>query len=99
LKNDDKGCCFLGQLAGDKGYHCFVKFYSNSIIQRNGNRAHNRKLSFYGKQRVANFGENLMAKFERCVLGRGFSFNYCCRIAAKERRKTHYNTYLKYSHF
>ncbi len=44
----DTACCMLGQIAGDKGYHCHAKFYSNNIMLRNRNRAHNRKLSFYG---------------------------------------------------
>lgn len=44
----DTACCMLGQIAGDKGYHCQAIFYDYSILQRNKNRAHNRKLPFYG---------------------------------------------------
>ncbi|RWS13493.1 uncharacterized protein B4U79_13122 [Dinothrombium tinctorium] len=96
LREDETSCCMLGRLAGDKGYHCHVKFYANRIMKRNGNRAHNRKLSFYGRERLPNFGVKIMAKFEKCVVGRGYSFNTCCHIAARERRLEHYNSYLKY---
>jgi len=92
----DTACCMLGQIAGDKGYHCHAKFYSNNIMLRNRNRAHNRKLSFYGRDRMPHFGEKLMMRFEKCLAKKGFIFNRCCRMAAMEKENQlmpQYNTF------
>jgi len=95
----DTACCMLGQIAGDKGYHCHAMFYSNNIMQRNKNRAHNRKLSFYGRDRMPHFGEKLMMRFEKCLAKKGFIFNQCCHLAALEKENLlmpQYNTFKHY---
>jgi len=85
-QRDNQTCCLLGELAGDKGFHCYVDFYAARIVLRNRNRAHNRKTGFYGRFRVLGrrYGKRLMATFEQCVAGDAtvFHFHRCCRIAA-----------------
>ncbi|XP_076323120.1 uncharacterized protein LOC143232021 [Tachypleus tridentatus] len=93
LKKDKKvTCCILGQIAGDKGFHCYVDFYAARIIMRNYNRAHNRKIAFHGHEQVPNYGQKLMHKFEQCVASEGAIFHKCCHLAARERRKQRYDT-------
>jgi len=77
-------CCMLGELAGDKGFHCYVDFYVARIVLRNRNRAHNRKTGFYGRFRVSGrrYGKRLMSTFEQCVAGHATVFRRCCRIAS-----------------
>lgn len=90
----DITCCMLGQIAGDKGYHCFAKFYAARLLMRNRNRAHNRKMSFYGRNRIPDYGRKVMRTFEQCVVGdRGVIFHKCCHLVAVERRdRIRYNT-------
>ncbi|XP_013771919.1 uncharacterized protein LOC106457083 [Limulus polyphemus] len=93
LKKDKKvTCCILGQIAGDKGFHCYVNFYAARIIMRNYNRAHNRKIAFHGHEQVPNYGQKLMRTFEQCVASEGAIFHKCCHLAAGERRKQRYDT-------
>lgn len=92
-ESKDVTCCSLGQLAGDKGYHCFPKFYAARIILRNQNRAHNRKMGFYGRDSVPHYGTKLMRTFEQCLTSRGKVFNKCCHLAAEERKsKPHFDS-------
>lgn len=89
----DVTCCSLGQLAGDKGYHCFPKFYAARILLRNQNRAHYRKMGFHGRESVPNYGTKLMRTFEQCVALRGMVFNKCCHLRAEERKsKPHFDS-------
>lgn len=85
-KNREVTCCLLGQLAGDKGYHCYVQYYAARLIMRNRNRAHNRKMSFYGRDRIPNYGLKVMRTFEQCVAGYGAIFHKCCHLANNERQ-------------
>lgn len=80
-------CCILGEIAGDKGFHCFAEFYAARIQLRNMNRAHNRKLGFYGRGQLPHYGERLMKTFEQCVAGHGLVFHRCCHLATLERRE------------
>uniref|UniRef100_T1J652 Uncharacterized protein n=1 Tax=Strigamia maritima TaxID=126957 RepID=T1J652_STRMM len=80
-------CCMLGEMAGDKGFHCFVDYYAARIVMRNRNRAHNRKLGFYGRYRSPNYGHHLMKTFERCVQGQSAIFHKCCHLATIERQE------------
>ncbi|XP_076336734.1 uncharacterized protein LOC143239498 [Tachypleus tridentatus] len=101
-KDKEVTCCMLGQLAGDKGFHCFVKFYVARILMRNYNRAHNRKMAFHGAGKVPNYGENTMRTFEQCVAGYGAIFHKCCHLAAAERRRYRYDSehgYGVHSHY
>lgn len=83
----DTTCCMLGQIAGDKGYHCFARFYAARLLMRNRNRAHNRKMGFYGRNRIPDYGRRLMRTFETCVVGdHGTVFHKCCHMVAVERR-------------
>uniref|UniRef100_A0A2R5LK05 Uncharacterized protein n=2 Tax=Ornithodoros turicata TaxID=34597 RepID=A0A2R5LK05_9ACAR len=82
----DITCCMLGQIAGDKGYHCFAKFYAARLLMRNRNRAHNRKMSFHGRNRIPDYGRRVMQTFEQCVADRGTIFHKCCHLVAVERR-------------
>lgn len=83
----DTTCCMLGQIAGDKGYHCFARFYAARLLMRNRNRAHNRKMGFYGRNRIPDYGRRLMRTFETCVMGdHGTIFHKCCHMVAVERR-------------
>lgn len=83
----DTTCCMLGQIAGDKGYHCFARFYAARLLMRNRNRAHNRKMGFYGRNRIPDYGRRLMRTFETCVVGdHGTIFHKCCHMVAVERR-------------
>ncbi|KFM71970.1 hypothetical protein X975_20990, partial [Stegodyphus mimosarum] len=92
-RSKDVTCCSLGQLAGDKGYHCFAKFYAARILLRNQNRAHNRKMGFHGRYSVPNYGTKLMRTFEQCVANRGMVFHKCCHVAAVQRRsKPHFDS-------
>nr|XP_037287419.1 uncharacterized protein LOC119180340 [Rhipicephalus microplus] len=90
----DITCCMLGQIAGDKGYHCFAKFYAARLRMRNRNRAHNRKMGFYGRNRIPDYGHRLMRTFEQCVVGdHGTIFHKCCHMVALERRdRVRYDT-------
>lgn len=90
----DITCCMLGQIAGDKGYHCFAKFYAARLRMRNRNRAHNRKMGFYGRNRIPDYGHRLMRTFEQCVVGdHGTLFHKCCHMVALERRdRVRYDT-------
>jgi hypothetical protein len=83
-QRENQTCCMLGELAGDKGFHCYVDFYAARIVLRNRNRAHNRKTGFYGRFRVLGrrYGKRLMSTFEQCVAGQAIVFHRCCRIAA-----------------
>lgn len=91
----DITCCMLGQIAGDKGYHCFAKFYAARLLMRNRNRAHNRKMSFYGRNRIPDYGRRVMRTFEQCVVAdRGAIFHKCCHLVAVERRdRIRYSTH------
>ncbi|XP_077490228.1 uncharacterized protein LOC144101088 isoform X2 [Amblyomma americanum] len=91
----DITCCMLGQIAGDKGYHCFAKFYAARLRMRNRNRAHNRKMGFYGRNRIPDYGHRLMRTFEQCVVGdHGVLFHKCChRVALERRDRVRYDTY------
>lgn len=80
-------CCMLGELAGDKGFHCYVEYYVARITMRNRNRAHNRKTGFYGRYKVPRYGQRLMKTFEKCVAGHGSVFHKCCHLATLERRE------------
>ncbi|XP_013785685.1 uncharacterized protein LOC106469718 isoform X2 [Limulus polyphemus] len=91
-KDKEVTCCMLGQLAGDKGFHCFVKFYVARILMRNYNRAHNRKMAFHGAEKVPNYGVKTMRTFEQCVAGHGAIFHKCCHLAAAERRRYRYDS-------
>ncbi|XP_054168149.1 uncharacterized protein LOC128965468 [Oppia nitens] len=95
----DTACCLLGRIAADKGYHCRAMFYEFNIQQRNANRAHNRKLSFYGRDKIPHFGEKLMNRFEKCLAKKSFIFNKCCQLVANEKSnilKPQYNTIQHY---
>ncbi|CAG2113967.1 unnamed protein product [Medioppia subpectinata] len=95
----DTACCMLGQIAGDKGYHCHAMFYGFNILERNTNRAHNQKLPFYGRDKMPHFGEKLMLKFEKCLTKKGHIFNKCCHWAANDRQNLlnpQYNTLQHY---
>lgn len=91
----DITCCMLGQIAGDKGYHCFAKFYAARLRMRNRNRAHNRKMGFYGRNRIPDYGHRVMRTFEQCVVGdHGVLFHKCChRVALERRDRVRYDTY------
>ncbi len=82
-------CCMLGKLAGDKGFHCHAGFYAARITLRNHNRAHNRKMLFHGKNRIPNWGLNIMRTFERCVARHSEEFHKCCFGASVEKRERH----------
>lgn len=78
-------CCVLGELAGDKGFHCYAEFYAARIVLRNINRAHTKKLGFHGRFKIAGYGERLMKTFEQCVAGHGHIFHKCCHLATMEK--------------
>ncbi|CAG2169458.1 unnamed protein product [Oppiella nova] len=95
----DTACCMLGHIAGDKGYHCEAMFYAFDILQRNSNRAHNRKLAFYGRNKMPHFGEKLMLRFEKCLTKKGYIFNKCCHLAVnvmQNLQSPQYNTLQLY---
>ncbi|XP_015790559.1 uncharacterized protein LOC107367372 [Tetranychus urticae] len=79
-------CCHLGHLAGNRGYHCHVGFYSARIMRRNENRAHNKKLYFNGKHRDGLYGTETMRRFEYCIESRSNMFHKCCKIASRFHR-------------
>jgi len=88
----DVACCSLGQLAGDKGYHCYSRFYAARTILRNQNRAHNKKLGFHGSESVPHYGTKIMRTFEQCVASRSMVFYKCCHLAAVQRKsRPHYD--------
>ncbi|XP_054711540.1 uncharacterized protein LOC129221121 [Uloborus diversus] len=92
-QSKDVTCCSLGQLAGDKGYHCFAKFYAARILLRNQNRAHNTKLGFHGRYSSPYYGTKLMRTFEQCVATRRIVFHKCCHLSAIDRRnKPHFDS-------
>lgn len=89
IPDDDKKnitCCVLGELAGNKGFHCYAEFYAARIVLRNANRAHSKKLGFYGKFKIPRYAERLMKTFEQCVAGHGLIFHTCCHLATMERK-------------
>jgi hypothetical protein len=86
IPREDWSCCMLGKLAGDKGFHCHVDFYSARIARRNNNRAHNSKMLFHGPDRIPNWGRDIMTTFERCIYGQPVDFNRCCHAAVVEKR-------------
>lgn len=88
-------CCGLGQVAGDKGFGCNARFYAEGVRERNRNRAHGRKMSFYGRDRIDGYGEREMRRFEGCSRSRYLadSFRRCCVDASRVRRtETHVDT-------
>jgi hypothetical protein len=87
IPREDWSCCMLGKLAGDKGFHCHVDFYSARIARRNNNRAHNTKMLFHGPDRIPNWGRDIMTTFERCIYGQPVDFNRCCHAAVVEKRE------------
>ncbi|XP_076326591.1 uncharacterized protein LOC143233794 [Tachypleus tridentatus] len=91
-KDKEVTCCMLGQLAGDKGFHCFVNFYIGRLWRRNYNRAHNRKMAFHGSGRIPNYGQKTMRTFGQCVAGFGVIFHKCCHLATIEKRIVRYNS-------
>ncbi|XP_013784490.1 uncharacterized protein LOC106468605 [Limulus polyphemus] len=91
-KDKEVNCCMLGQLAGDKGFHCFVNFYIARLWRRNYNRAHNRKMAFHGSGRIPNYGQKTMRTFQQCVAGFGVIFHKCCHLATIEKRIVRYNS-------
>lgn len=78
----DEKCCMLGQLAGEKGFHCVARFYAARVLYRNYNRAHNKKISSLLKGKPDPTTEKLMRTFEQCVANRGNIFHKCCRHVA-----------------
>lgn len=72
----------LGQLAGEKGFHCVARFYAARVLYRNYNRAHNKKISALLKGKPDPTTEKLMRTFEQCVANRGNIFHKCCRHVA-----------------
>ncbi|KAG8181677.1 hypothetical protein JTE90_019216 [Oedothorax gibbosus] len=89
VRSKEEKCCTLGQMAGEKGYHCFSSFYADRIRSRNYNRPHNKKISdLFNKGRHSNSSptaEKLMRTFGQCVSNRGNIFHKCCRHAAMHR--------------
>lgn len=82
-KSESIDCCYLGRLAGEHGYHCHVNFYAARIINRNENRAHNKKIYFNGKHRSGIYGTSTMKKFESCIETYGVKFHKCCKVASR----------------
>ncbi|GFQ95003.1 uncharacterized protein TNCT_383841 [Trichonephila clavata] len=68
VRSKEEQCCVLGQMAGEKGYHCFSHFYAARILYRNYNRVHNKKIPALLKDRPLNnpFG-NLKKDFVSCA--------------------------------
>lgn len=86
-------CCLLGRLAGEHGYHCHVNFYAARILDRNENRAHNKKIYFQGKHRIGLYGKSTMRKFESCIETQGRMFHKCCKISSRMNlRGSRYDT-------
>lgn len=95
LYNWDAPCCDLGQLAGEKGYLCNSRFYVARLINRNYNRAHNRRIeSLRDGSPVRGSAEKLMRTFGQCV-SRGSIFHKCCQLATLENGPDRYDTYKK----
>ncbi|CAL1281467.1 unnamed protein product [Larinioides sclopetarius] len=82
VRSKEEQCCMLGQIAGEKGYHCFSKFYAARILYRNYNRAHNKRIPALLKGRRNPTADKLMRSFGQCVANRGAIFHKCCRHAA-----------------
>ncbi|KAK2169372.1 hypothetical protein LSH36_10g00028 [Paralvinella palmiformis] len=80
-------CCMLGMLAGNKGFHCNAAFYAARVATRNMNRAHNRNLPFHGRDRIPQYGRQIMHTFSRCVIHHSDDFHKCCYAATVERRE------------
>ncbi|XP_035206427.1 uncharacterized protein LOC118181409 [Stegodyphus dumicola] len=81
-RSKEEQCCMLGQMAGEKGYHCISRFYAARIRNRNYNRAHNKKISALLRGKPDPTADKLMRTFEQCVAHRGHIFHKCCRHAA-----------------
>ncbi|XP_055936377.1 uncharacterized protein LOC129966049 [Argiope bruennichi] len=82
VRSKEEQCCMLGQIAGEKGYHCFSKFYAARILYRNYNRAHNKRIPALLKGKPNPTADKLMRSFGQCVANRGAIFYKCCRHAA-----------------
>jgi len=88
LEESTTHCCSLGELAADKGFHCNPKFYRMSVLPRNVNRPHNKKLPFHGEDKIAHFGQSEMLRFESCSRDpvSAKSFYKCCFHASLEEK-------------
>ncbi|GFS49599.1 uncharacterized protein TNIN_51211 [Trichonephila inaurata madagascariensis] len=82
VRSKEEQCCVLGQMAGEKGYHCFSHFYAARILYRNYNRVHNKKIPALLKGKPNPTADKLMRTFGQCVAHRGAIFHKCCRHAA-----------------
>lgn len=95
-ESSGKTCCLLGQVAGDKGFHCNVAFYAENLVERNRNRAHLRKMSFYGRERIAGYGGHDMRRFDSCSGSEAAAeaFGKCCFYASQERHVQRHDSSL-----
>ncbi|GIY75752.1 hypothetical protein CDAR_451731 [Caerostris darwini] len=82
VRSKDEQCCMLGQVAGEKGYHCYSRFYAARILYRNYNRPHNKKIPALLQGKPNPTADKLMRSFGQCVANRGNIFHKCCRYAA-----------------
>ncbi|XP_077980423.1 uncharacterized protein LOC144435689 [Glandiceps talaboti] len=90
-------CCDLGELAGQKGFHCNPEYYKRHMQMRNRNRSHNLKLGFHtGEERNHKYSFSLMKQFRKCVGGFGSrfenEFHKCCKYAYMDDGKSHRKT-------
>ncbi|GIY89649.1 hypothetical protein CEXT_375221 [Caerostris extrusa] len=81
VRSKDEQCCMLGQVAGEKGYHCYSRFYAARILYRNYNRPHNKKIPALLQGKPNPTADKLMRSFGQCVANRGNIFHKCCRYA------------------